>query len=107
MQPDLPYRCVVTNYITNAFYTLVMIGVIFVALLALRQAYKLYTKYERQQKNEVNDLVEKILEILQSTSCDHPETSYVVINHVRDAILNVKERKGDFHYLFFKVSSNM
>lgn len=46
--------------------------------------------------------MEKILEILQSTSCDHPETSYVVINHVRDAILNVKERKGDFNCLCFE-----
>lgn len=53
IQPDLPYRCVVTNYIANAFYTVVMIGIIFVTLLALRQAFKLYTKYERQQKNEV------------------------------------------------------
>lgn len=41
-------------------------------------------------------MVEKIIEILQNASNEDPESNYVVINHVRDEILNVKERKGKF-----------
>ncbi|XP_066255672.1 uncharacterized protein [Euwallacea similis] len=97
LEPNLPYKCVFLNYVVNVLYALALIGIIFVVLILMRYVFKIYTLYEQKQKNEVNALVEKILEILQNTSCEHPDTSYVVINHVRDAILSVKERKAKQH----------
>ena len=93
LNPELPYKCVFFAYLANAIYSLPLIGVIFAALVVSRLGLKDYARYQQKQKHELNTLIEKIIEVLQNAASDQDNT-YVVINHVRDAILSVKERKG-------------
>ncbi|KAL1502130.1 hypothetical protein ABEB36_007322 [Hypothenemus hampei] len=92
LNPELPYKCVFFAYLANAIYSLTLIGVIFAALFVSRLGLKYYARYQQKQKHELNTLIEKIIEVLQNAASDQDNT-YVVINHVRDAILSVKERK--------------
>ncbi|XP_019769526.1 inner nuclear membrane protein Man1 isoform X2 [Dendroctonus ponderosae] len=92
LHPELPYKCVIYNYFVSALYSLAMLGIIFAALFVLRLSLKFYGRYEQKQKEEVNSMVEKILDILQNTTSEGADINYVVINHVRDAILNVNDR---------------
>ncbi|XP_050305727.1 LEM protein 2-like isoform X2 [Anthonomus grandis grandis] len=94
LNPDLPYKCVFYNYVASAAYSLALLGIIFLTIFLMRTAFKLYRNYEEKLKDEVNSIVEKIIDILQTAASEDSDSKYVVINHVRDAILSVKDRKA-------------
>lgn len=98
LNPDLPYRCSIYNSITKSLYALTLVGIIFAVLYAFSFGFKIYRRYEEKQKDEINYTVERIIEILQNAALEEGGENYVVINHVRDMILNIKERKAKQYY---------
>ncbi|CAG9770188.1 unnamed protein product [Ceutorhynchus assimilis] len=92
LNPDVPYSCQVYNYVTKALYTILLIAGIFGILFLLRYSFKKFRTYEKKQKDEVNSIVDKILDLLQNAAQEEP--GYVVINHARDAILDIKDRQA-------------
>ncbi|XP_076257147.1 uncharacterized protein LOC143194338 isoform X1 [Rhynchophorus ferrugineus] len=98
LNPEVPYRCSMYNLFTNALYVIMVLVIIFAALYGLSFMFKIYKRYMQKQKNEVNSMVEKIIDILQNSAAEESSENYVVINHVRDMILNVKDRKAKQKY---------
>ncbi|XP_060533483.1 inner nuclear membrane protein Man1-like isoform X2 [Cylas formicarius] len=91
-KPDLPWRCSMYQTLSSLVKTVAAVGAIFAVLYFGDLGFKYYRRHEQRQKDEVNFLVERIIEILQNAS-EEPGDNFVVINHVRDMILTVKDRK--------------
>lgn len=53
LNPDLPYKCVLYNYIAQAIYAVALLGITFVIVFILRMSFKVYRTYEEKQKDEV------------------------------------------------------
>lgn len=64
-------------------------------LYLLNNAFKYYKQLRHKQQDEEISMVENIIDILQTNVSDTND-NYMVINHVRDMILAVNERKGKF-----------
>ncbi|XP_018561720.1 inner nuclear membrane protein Man1 [Anoplophora glabripennis] len=94
LRPDLPWRCRFYNTFSIVFNSLLFIGVTFGLLYLLNLGFKYYKHHEQKQKDEIGFMVEKIIDILQTNASEDGGENYVVINHVRDMILPVKDRQG-------------
>lgn len=94
--PDLPWRCMFYNTFSIVFNSLLFVGITFCALYLFNFGFKYYRYYEQKQKDEIGFMVEKIIDILQTNASEEEGENYVVINHVRDMILPVKDRKGEY-----------
>ncbi|KAJ8921167.1 hypothetical protein NQ315_013639 [Exocentrus adspersus] len=94
LNPDLPWKCKFYNTFYLAFNSLLVVGLLFGAVYVLNLGYKYYHYYEQKQKDEIGFMVEKIIDILQTSASEDGSESFVVINHVRDMILPLKDRKG-------------
>ncbi|XP_044763400.1 LEM protein 2 [Coccinella septempunctata] len=91
LHPDIPWSCSMAKTFYTFIRTVLILSGIMGALYASNLGYKRYNLYQKRRRNEIIGLVEKILEVLQSSE---GEDNYYVINHVRDMIIPVTERKA-------------
>lgn len=94
--PQLPWKCSFYNTFSSALSSVFIIIFIFLTLYFSKILYLFYQRYQEKKKDEIRMLVEKIIDILQSSVGEEAVEKYVVINHVRDMILPVTERKSEF-----------
>lgn len=95
-EPSLPWRCSLYNTFSFLTKSVLFIGLIFTILYSANVAYNWYKFYDKKQKDEIGFMVERIIDILQSNAGgggDDGNENFVVINHVRDMILSVADRK--------------
>lgn len=91
--PNLPWKCVINTTFSTILNSLIIIIAIFVVIYFTNLTYKYYKHYEQKQKDEIGFMIEKIIDILQSNANEDGD-NFVVINHVRDMILPVTNRKS-------------
>lgn len=89
-------RCTIYKTFSLAINALLCTGVVFILLFLLRFGYKYYKQHEQKKKEEIGVMIERIIDILQSNVGEEGAENYVVINHVRDMILPVAERKSNY-----------
>lgn len=92
LNPELPLRCRCYNKIYAVFNSAVVIFGTFLILYLLNMAYKYVKWYRKQSNDEVYSMVRRIVDVLESSG-DGPD-DFLVINHVRDMILPIKNRKS-------------
>lgn len=92
LNPDIPWRCIVYNKVYAVFNTLAVLICGFFILYFGNLGYKYFMHYQQQKKDEVFNMVERIVEALQTTSGNEGD-NFLVINHVRDMILPITDRK--------------
>ncbi|RZB39346.1 inner nuclear membrane protein Man1, partial [Asbolus verrucosus] len=91
--PYIPWKC----YFYNTLWTFLSIltsilgGV--VILYIFNTSFKYYKQMRQKQQEEEVAMVEQIIDILQTNSAES-EDNYMVINHVRDMILPIHDRKN-------------
>ncbi|KAK4878372.1 hypothetical protein RN001_010878 [Aquatica leii] len=90
LHPDLPLHCRLYNKINAIFNSLVVLSGIFATLYVGNVAYKYWVNYHRSKKDEVIDMVRRIIDVLESNNQEGDD--FLVINHVRDMILPLKNR---------------
>lgn len=66
----------------------------FFILYFLNYAYKYYKYHQQKSKEEICLMVEKIIDVLQ-TNAGEEGNQFLVINHVRDMILPINDRKSE------------
>ncbi|XP_028129072.2 uncharacterized protein LOC114325263 isoform X1 [Diabrotica virgifera virgifera] len=105
LKPDLPFKCSFVNSLSSwksliyssfslIFQSSLFLIIVFGLLYTLNVAYKYYKHHAQQEKDELGFMVERIIDILQSkASEDSNMDDFVVINHARDMILPVGDRK--------------
>nr|CAH7749777.1 unnamed protein product [Callosobruchus chinensis] len=98
-KPDLPWSCTLYNGVKVAITASLVVIALTIALYGSKWIYKRYKRYEHRQRMELTNMVERILELLQQArvsdgGTEDGEHSFVVINHVRDMILPVTDRKS-------------
>ena len=74
----------------------VLLG-IFLSLYLSNIGYKYYRYYNQKRKDELYYMVEQIIDMLQSNVGEDGD-NYLVINHVRDMILPLHDRKSNALY---------
>ncbi|KAK9892498.1 hypothetical protein WA026_020488 [Henosepilachna vigintioctopunctata] len=95
LNPDIPWSCSIANKFFLMAKTGFMLIAIFGSIYVCNLAYKRYSDYQRRHRNEVISLVEKILDVLQTEVVGNEgDGGYMVINHVRDMIIPVNDRKS-------------
>lgn len=92
--PELPWRCTFYKTFFLAFNSLIFMLAVFISVYLLNNGFKYYKRQEQKSKEEIGFMVERIIDILQSSVSEDGADNYVVINHVRDMILPVTERKS-------------
>lgn len=95
LNPDIPWSCSMAKTFYAIARTLLILICIGGAVYASHLGYKKYTLYQKRRRNEIIGLVERILEVLQSSEGEN----YYVINHVRDMIIPVTDRRGLLDFL--------
>lgn len=93
LNPNLPWKCIINSTLSTIFNSLIVIIAIFIIVYLTNYGYKYYKHYEQKQKDEIGFMVERIIDILQSNAQEDAD-NFVVINHVRDMILPVTNRKS-------------
>lgn len=91
LNPDLPLRCRLYNKICAVFNSALVICGTFLTLYMLNMGYKYAKQHYKQNKDEVYDMVRRIVEVLESSGDGVDD--FLVINHVRDMILPIKNRQ--------------
>lgn len=81
------------------FNILLFFGSTFCILYLVNYAIKYYKHYQQKRKEEICLMVERIIDILQANSSDDAN-SFLVINHVRDMILPIDDRKRKTSLVF-------
>ncbi|XP_044261272.1 inner nuclear membrane protein Man1-like isoform X2 [Tribolium madens] len=91
--PYIPWNCYFYNTLWS-FLSLVT-SLLGAALLVytLNYVFKCYKQIRQKQHEEEMSLVESIIDILQTNATENGD-NYMVINHVRDMILPINERKN-------------
>jgi hypothetical protein len=92
--PYIPWKC----YFYNTIWSLLsvvssLVGGVAI-LYALNVAFKWYKQQRQREQEEEMALVENIIDVLQSNATDTGD-NYMVVNHVRDMILPINERKSE------------
>ncbi|XP_018329156.1 LEM protein 2 [Agrilus planipennis] len=93
LNPPLPWSCIISNKLFAIINTAVVVGGGFLLIYGLNFLYKSYKQYQQDQKDEVFAMVERIVEILQNHVEEEKENNFLVINHVRDMIVPISDRK--------------
>lgn len=81
-----------------AFNSVLFIIAILASLYSLNLGLKYYRRHEHKRKEEIAFIIERIIDILQSSAQEEGGENFVVINHVRDMILPVAERKSKYNF---------
>ncbi|KAK5638473.1 hypothetical protein RI129_012768 [Pyrocoelia pectoralis] len=92
LNPDLPLRCRFYNKVYTIFNLALVIFGTFLTLYLLNMAYKYVKRYHKHSNDEVYSMVRRIVDVLESSG-DGPD-DFLVINHVRDMILPIMNRKS-------------
>ncbi|KAF5281692.1 hypothetical protein FQA39_LY17713 [Lamprigera yunnana] len=90
LHPSLPLNCRIYNKMYAIFNSIIVLVAIFISLYISNKLYKYFKLYQKQQKDEVFNMVRQIIDVLETNSKDGEE--FLVINHVRDMILPIKNR---------------
>lgn len=98
LHPSLPWKCV----LYNKLYMVLNIGIfaisVFLILYFSNTTYKYYKHYNQKKRDELFFMVERILDTLQSNATEDGD-NFMVINHIRDMILPINNRKSEFLYV--------
>lgn len=111
LNPSLPWRCVIYNKLSVIVQISLVVGGLFLTMYAANTAFKYYKYHQQKQKDELFYMVERITDTLQGTASenDDHENNFMVINHVRDMIIRIKDRPrkfvSEFGENFFTVAS--
>lgn len=100
-QPELPWKCSFYQTFHITLKASLFITLIFAILYSVNWLVKYYNHHVQKQKDEIGFMVERIIDILQSSISDNDSENFVVINHVRDMILPVKDRESKSLIPFF------
>lgn len=92
LNPDLPWSCSLYLKVARAFNAILLLTILTLTAYGGNVAFKHYKQYEQREKDELFRMVGRIVDILQSSATDDAENNYLVINHVRDMILPLKDR---------------
>ncbi|XP_049825113.1 inner nuclear membrane protein Man1 isoform X3 [Aethina tumida] len=92
LEPELPWSCLLTNTFRFLVQSALFLGAVFTLFYLLNYLYKYYRHHKQKENEEVGFMVERIIDILQMKASEEKD-NYVVINHVRDMILPVADRK--------------
>lgn len=93
LQPDLPLKCTIYNKLAMLFNIILFCSSAFFILYFLNYGFKYYKYYQQKRKEEICLMVEKIMDVLQTNASGEDGNNFLVINHVRDMILPINDRK--------------
>lgn len=91
LNPPLSWRCTLVNKLYAVLNTLLFLFAGFAFLYACNYGLKWYRWHEQRRRDDIVNMVERIIEILQTNAAEGSE-GFLVVNHVRDMILPIKER---------------
>lgn len=93
LNPDLPWSCSLYIKIARIFNAVFILALISSTVYGVNFALKRYKLYQQKEKDELFRMVDRIVDILQTNATDDAENNFLVINHVRDMILPIKDRQ--------------
>lgn len=93
LHPDLPWKCIIYNKLYTIFNVTIFAASFLAFLYFSNYGYRYFKYYQQKKKDEVFLMVERIVDILQTNATDDGD-NFLVINHVRDMILPISNRKS-------------
>lgn len=95
LNPELPWRCSLYIRAARAFNTILVLVSLSLVVYFGNVSLKYYKRYQQKQKDEMFFMVGKIVELLQNNAGEDEDSNFLVINHVRDMILPINDRKRE------------
>ncbi|XP_017781399.1 PREDICTED: LEM protein 2 [Nicrophorus vespilloides] len=92
LNPSLPFQCNFYLILMTLLKTSSAIFGVAAVLWLCKKSYKYFKNYQKKKQEEIVLMVEKIIDILQSRASEEAD-NFLVINHIRDMILPIDNRK--------------
>lgn len=92
LKPRLPITCTIVNKIQTFFYVVGMIALVSIAVFIVRKFYQFVLLVKAKRRAQVDIIIREICSTLMEKSMHDKENASVVLNHLRDKIIEPSRR---------------
>lgn len=94
LKPKLPFTCMLYNKFHTFFVIIGVLGLVGIVTYLVNYFFKFVLYVKQKRKNQVNILISEIIQaVSQAASEPSEEGGVVVVNHLRDRLIPVDNRK--------------
>lgn len=94
LKPKLPFTCMLYNKFHTFFVIIGVLGLVGIVTYTVNYFFKFVLYVKQKRKNQVNVLISEIIQaVSQAASEPSEEGGVVVVNHLRDRLITLDNRK--------------